>query len=136
MTEPVDFTQHLTEYIPRDMITPSSPCCDDCGLIYGSSGWIEAIVPADIWAIISPTKNEGGLLCITCIAARCVAAGLKNVPVKLSGTEPLVAVDAFPIAVRCQRCQSLAHIATPDLNGLTALGWRYVELEGWICDQH
>lgn len=67
--------------------------CYDCGLKYGSPSWIEAIVPNEVWEIISPSYHKGaGLLCISCIARRCVEAGLKYVPVLMCGTEPLIAV--------------------------------------------
>lgn len=58
--------------------------CYDCGLTYGGAGWIEAVVPNDIWARISPTGDEGGLLCINCIASRCASLGLEGVPVMLA----------------------------------------------------
>lgn len=67
--------------------------CDGCGLSYGSDWWIEAIVPDDIWAQISPTKDSGGLLCIGCIARRLRTLGLTDVPVMLCGTEPLRAAS-------------------------------------------
>lgn len=67
--------------------------CYDCGLEYDSASWIEAIVPNEIWEIISPTYHKGaGLLCISCIARRCVEAGLNDVPVLMCGMEPLRAV--------------------------------------------
>jgi hypothetical protein len=71
--------------------------CYDCGLPYGEPGWIEAIIPNSIWDEISPTKNSGGILCITCIARRCHERGLKNVPVWLCGTEPLIAMAGEPM---------------------------------------
>jgi len=69
--------------------------CHDCGLDYDDPGWIEAIVPDDIWEIITPADcREGGILCITCISRRCAEAGLTDVPVLLCGTEPLRAVTS------------------------------------------
>ena len=41
--------------------------CYDCGLNYGDPGWIEAIIPDKIWYDITPTSDQGGILCITCI---------------------------------------------------------------------
>lgn len=64
--------------------------CYDCGLAYGSEGWIECIVPHDVWCEISPTHNEGGILCVTCIARRLKRAGRDRVPVMLCGTEAIV----------------------------------------------
>lgn len=54
--------------------------CYDCGLKYDNDAWIEAVVSDDVWEIINPTFHEGaGLLCINCIAQRCIEAGLENV---------------------------------------------------------
>lgn len=59
--------------------------CFDCGLPYGSPGWVEAVVPHDIWnEHLSPGGNEGGLLCINCMAARASKAGLVDVPLKIT----------------------------------------------------
>ena len=69
--------------------------CEDCGLPYGEPGWIEAIVPDEVWWIITPAdpdNKRGGILCITCIARRCEEAGLEDVPVLLCGMERLRAV--------------------------------------------
>jgi len=63
--------------------------CYDCGLDYTDLGWIEAVIPDKVWNDISPTGNEGGILCITCISRRLVKRGYKNIPVFLCGTEPL-----------------------------------------------
>jgi hypothetical protein len=67
--------------------------CHDCGLAYGSEGWIECIVPNGVWREISPTHDEGGILCITCIARRLKRAGSSSVPVMLCGTEAIRAAD-------------------------------------------
>lgn len=63
--------------------------CYDCGREYGGPGWIEAVIPDAIWAEISPTHNDGGILCISCIAERLEKRGLHHVPVWLCGCEPL-----------------------------------------------
>lgn len=70
--------------------------CYDCGKEYGGDDWIEAIIPDKIWNKISPTKNQGGILCISCIARRLKKAGYDNVPVFLCGTEPLKAIEGDP----------------------------------------
>lgn len=57
--------------------------CHDCGLAYGGVGWIDALVSDDIWLQISPSHDEGGILCINCISKRCEQLGLDNVPVAL-----------------------------------------------------
>lgn len=79
---------------------PRSPCdptwlrerldplaCPDCGLHYGGIGWCDAHVPTDVWIQISPSGNEGGVLCITCMARRIELLGLDNVPL-LIGSGP------------------------------------------------
>lgn len=46
--------------------------CYDCGRQYGNEyGFCDLIVPNEIWLQISPTGNEGGLLCPSCIVRRC-----------------------------------------------------------------
>lgn len=67
----------------------SRAVCDGCGLGYGSDGWIECIVPDEVWRQISPTHDEGSLLCITCIARAVKRLGLSDVPVRLTGTEAI-----------------------------------------------
>ena len=68
----------------KDDVRPKGQCYD-CGQLYRSPGWIEVIVPDDVWEIINPTYHEGaGLLCIQCIAYRCVEAGLTEVPVRFT----------------------------------------------------
>lgn len=58
--------------------------CYDCGLSYGGGHWVEAVVPHEIWRNISPTGDEGGILCINCIALRLAKRGGPPVPVKLT----------------------------------------------------
>lgn len=65
-------------------VTKPLPRCADCGLPYGCDGWIDAVVPDRVWAIISPTGGPGGLLCLNCLARRCRLWGLSNVPVVLA----------------------------------------------------
>ena len=60
--------------------TPRARCAR-CNCPYGSHGFHDLIVPDDVWAQISPTGDEGGLLCPTCIIAALDELGLKDVPV-------------------------------------------------------
>ncbi len=62
----------------------SSISCYDCHLPYEDPCWIEAVVSNDVWALISPTGDEGGILCIGCMAKRLVKIGLADVPVILT----------------------------------------------------
>ena len=72
--------------------------CYDCGLKYGSDGWIEAVIPAKIWNKIKPKDCEDGcgILCITCIARRLTILGFRNVPMWFCGTEPLTVTSGDP----------------------------------------
>lgn len=55
--------------------------CYDCGRRYGGEfGFPDLVVPHDIWAKISPTGDEGGLLCPSCMCRRAIDAGLERVP--------------------------------------------------------
>lgn len=58
--------------------------CYECGLPYSSAGWIDAVVADEVWLKISPTGDEGGLLCITCMARRLVISGINGVGVSLN----------------------------------------------------
>ena len=67
--------------------------CHDCGLCYGDDGWIECMVPDDVWRAIGYTGDASGILCMTCIARRAKRAGLRDVPVMLCGSEALRVAD-------------------------------------------
>ena len=58
--------------------------CHDCGLAYGSPAWADVVVPNAIWKQISPTGDEGGLLCFNCMVGRLEALGLDNVPFRVT----------------------------------------------------
>lgn len=54
--------------------------CADCGRPYGDEhGFPDLIIPNDAWRRISPTGNEGGLLCPSCICKRLHEAGMSNI---------------------------------------------------------
>jgi len=57
--------------------------CYDCGLDYGTDGWVDAVVPDEFWLAISPTGHGGGILCIDCMARRLANLRLRGVPVRL-----------------------------------------------------
>ena len=71
----------------------SESSCYDCGRPYGNEhGFPDLIVSNDVWRQISPTKDNGGLLCPSCIVKRVAALGMSNVPAAfMSG--PLKSVD-------------------------------------------
>ena len=52
--------------------------CEDCGRSYGyEHGFPDLVLPNDVWAKISSTGDENGLLCPSCIVARCVKEGIE-----------------------------------------------------------
>lgn len=54
--------------------------CEDCGRPYGDEyGFPDLIVPDDVWLMISPRGDFGGLLCPSCICKRAAVLGLKKV---------------------------------------------------------
>jgi hypothetical protein len=72
--------------------------CFDCGAQYDDPAWIEAVVPHDIWnQHLSPTGGEGGILCIVCMGRRATAAGLSDVPVRLTAG-PFLAMYAAALS--------------------------------------
>lgn len=54
--------------------------CYDCKLDYTSAAWVDVVVPDAYWRLISPTRDENGLLCFSCMNARLLRLGLRNVP--------------------------------------------------------
>ena len=57
-----------------------SPRCYDCGLSYDDDGFPDLVLPNDTWAAISPTGDEGGMLCPSCICRRLAQGGFQDVP--------------------------------------------------------
>ena len=58
--------------------------CHDCGLPYGDDGWCDCVVPNDVWRLVAPAGDEGGILCLHCIARRLVRLGLHDVPLTVT----------------------------------------------------
>jgi hypothetical protein len=52
----------------------------DCARPYGDAGFQDLIIPNAWWRKISPTGDEGGLLCPCCIIRRLHDAGARSVP--------------------------------------------------------
>ncbi len=63
--------------------------CYDCGLEYKSPGWIEVMIPDFVWREISPTGDEEGLLCISCISKKLIKHGFEKVPIWLCEPGPI-----------------------------------------------
>lgn len=60
--------------------------CYDCGRAYGDEhGFPDLVVPHAVWAKIGPTRDEGGLLCPSCMCHRADAAGVECVALFRSG---------------------------------------------------
>ena len=74
---------HFEEWDTRDMFHWTEAQrgdigCFDCGLLYTEMH--DLIIPLSAWKRISPTGNEGGLLCANCICGRLHEVGISNVP--------------------------------------------------------
>lgn len=53
--------------------------CDDCSREYGHEhGFPDLIIPNAVWRRISPTKDNGGLLCPSCICKRLHDIGIQD----------------------------------------------------------
>lgn len=59
------------------LVVSAAVSCYDCGLPYKSDRYFDFVVPNDVWQRISPTHNEGGILCIGCAALRCAVLGIE-----------------------------------------------------------
>ena len=62
-----------------------APSCHDCGEAYGSPRFPDLVLPHDMWAKISPSGDENGLLCPNCMCARATAADIECRAVFRSG---------------------------------------------------
>lgn len=51
--------------------------CYDCGLPYKSPRFADFVVPDAIWERISPTGDEGGILCAACILGKLTLLGIE-----------------------------------------------------------
>ena len=59
--------------------------CHDCSRPYGDPGFPDLVIPNHAWRRISPTKDEAGLLCPSCICARLEIAGIRCEGAFMSG---------------------------------------------------
>ena len=74
-------------------LTPLKVGCFDCGRRYGNEyGFPDLIIPFRIWQRISPTGDDGGLLCPSCICKRLCDAGIRCEGAFMSG--PIMSVSA------------------------------------------
>jgi hypothetical protein len=92
--------------------------CFDCGLDYDK--FEDLVLPDDVWKQISPTGDEGGLLCPTCIANRMYKIGLWydngffNPKGSATKTGTLTCYDEDHNAWECSKCGSVWEISNPD----------------------
>jgi hypothetical protein len=83
----------------------TTAACHDCGRAYGEAyGFPDLLVPHDIWnRHLSPTGDEGGLLCPSCMCKRAHAAGLADVPARFTSgpfaAQPATTTDALRTAL-------------------------------------
>ena len=60
--------------------------CHDCNRPYGQEyGFPDLIIPFDVWKRISPSGDDGGLLCPSCICKRLHDAGIRCEGAFMSG---------------------------------------------------
>lgn len=68
------------------MTEPKVAACQDCGRQYGDEyGFPDLVIPYWAWTQISPTKDDGGLLCPSCICKRLYDAKLRCEGAFMSG---------------------------------------------------
>lgn len=59
--------------------------CFDCERPYDNPGFPDLVIPNEVWRQISPTGDDGGLLCPSCICARLERAGIRCEGAFMSG---------------------------------------------------
>lgn len=79
--------------------------CHDCSRPYGDEhGFPDLIIPYDAWRRISPTGDDGGLLCPSCICKRLHAAGITCEGAFVSG--PIISVSG-PTMTALRRVENI-----------------------------
>jgi hypothetical protein len=75
------------------------PKCYDCKRFYGDQyGFPDLLIQKSVWKKISPTGDEGGLLCPSCIICRLEKAKLSDIPATfVSGPLRMVDEDTMKI---------------------------------------
>lgn len=91
--------------------------CYDCKRAYGSGGFPDLIIPLSAWERISPTGDDGGLLCPSCICSRLSIEGITCEGAFMSGPiEPVTrpTMWALRMAENLQRRLDRLEIKQPD----------------------
>ena len=57
--------------------TPTAAACADCGLHCDDPGYADFVAADDVWKSVSPTGDEGGILCANCMVYRAAARSIK-----------------------------------------------------------
>ena len=103
--------------------------CHDCHRPYGDEhGFPDLIIPFEAWKAISPTSDDGGLLCPSCICKRLSDRGIRCEGAFMSG--PIISVDQvtmtnlrrvenieLAIEGRDNRWSGVRDLITPDREG-------------------
>lgn len=56
--------------------------CYDCGLPYGSDGWVDVVINDADWELINPSLHKGGgLLCFNCMMRRFAEIGKEDIKI-------------------------------------------------------
>lgn len=75
--------------------------CYDCARPYGDEhGFPDLIISSWAWRAISPSGNDGGLLCPSCICKRLHNAGMRCEGAFMSG--PVESIAAPTMSALCQ----------------------------------
>lgn len=78
--------------------------CHDCNRPYGDGGFPDLIIPYRVWREISPTGDDGGLLCPSCICKRLHDRGLRCEGAFMSG--PIESVSS-PVMQALRRVENI-----------------------------
>lgn len=75
--------------------------CFDCGRAYGEKhGFPDLVISNWAWEQISPSGDEGGLLCPSCICKRLVDKGIRCEGAFMSG--PIIPVSSQVMYLLCR----------------------------------
>lgn len=80
--------------------------CDDCNRPYGAEhGFPDLIIPYEAWQKISPSGDDCGLLCPSCICARLYKAGIKCVGAFAGGSVESIAYNEMQALRRIENIE-------------------------------
>lgn len=79
--------------------------CADCGRDYGAPGFPDLIIPYWAWKQISPTGDDGGLLCPSCICARLEISNIRCEGAFVSGPIDSVSRHAMQLDRRIENIE-------------------------------